>query len=649
MTYLYLDGESVKVLTESELGEEFVTPIYASSDIARLFMSLPVLYRCVDIRARAISGLPFTTQPEEAANYIRPLLYATEISLCLYGAAYWARLSPRSGRFRFLAAPSISPKYSSDAGIEYFTRTVGGREIRLRPRDLVYFFLPSATVEVGPGPAPAMVALTACQLDAGVLAYAASFFRRGTLTPVILSVEGYPNPQELERLQAWWQQMMSTGVRSAWTAIALRSDVKVQSITPPMERLGITELDSDARWHIAAALGVPLSLLSEPGNYATALAQRRSFYEETVLPEFSLIASTLEDQAGIEVYPHPEMLTVFRSAMVEASSALGALTSMGIITIDEAREFLGLPKLPKPAPVVQEEQEQGERTPSPSAQETVTPRREEWRSPNEERATPRPKSFVKEAALLDFRRWREKVRRSSKTEFVSDVLPQGLRDIVEKRLPKEGIKAFSFLKQFDHSEEEELFQEALDPVFEEFCPDEYSDIPEFDYVAFEQALFAALVAILARVALDGAMQHALEVGYDLDIDEIYPLILQWAREYARDLARQLVANTRNMLEGIPEGADWQQMLEPIFGDMRIERITVTETTRALSEGGFLFREYLERAGLKAKIVWITARDERVCHVCGALDGQGEDVWREEFPHGPPAHVHCRCNLRVVVT
>jgi HK97 family phage portal protein len=46
-------------------------------------------------------------------------------------------------------------------------------------------------------------------------------------------------------------------------------------------------------------------------------------------------------------------------------------------------------------------------------------------------------------------------------------------------------------------------------------------------------------------------------------------------------------------------------------------------------------------------IWLTERDERVCPVCAELDGMPPDLWREQYPLGPPAHPWCRCSLRLV--
>lgn len=80
---------------------------------------------------------------------------------------------------------------------------------------------------------------------------------------------------------------------------------------------------------------------------------------------------------------------------------------------------------------------------------------------------------------------------------------------------------------------------------------------------------------------------------------------------------------------------------------RAENIARTETMRASNEGQRqLWRQaqdrgYLPRAQQR---VWIATEDERVCPVCGKLDGKRAAL-NGQFAgghDGPPAHPSCRC-------
>jgi SPP1 gp7 family putative phage head morphogenesis protein len=68
---------------------------------------------------------------------------------------------------------------------------------------------------------------------------------------------------------------------------------------------------------------------------------------------------------------------------------------------------------------------------------------------------------------------------------------------------------------------------------------------------------------------------------------------------------------------------------------RMETIARTETLRAHNQGR---RKFYRLVGVES-LEWLTAADERVCPVCGPLDGK---VFLEkEFP-AQPAHPNCRC-------
>ena len=75
-------------------------------------------------------------------------------------------------------------------------------------------------------------------------------------------------------------------------------------------------------------------------------------------------------------------------------------------------------------------------------------------------------------------------------------------------------------------------------------------------------------------------------------------------------------------------------------------IGTTETTNAGTAGEQQYRKQVQREfGILIVPVWLTARDSRVCPICGPLDGTVEAEWGEKFRDGPPAHPNCRCSLK----
>lgn len=80
--------------------------------------------------------------------------------------------------------------------------------------------------------------------------------------------------------------------------------------------------------------------------------------------------------------------------------------------------------------------------------------------------------------------------------------------------------------------------------------------------------------------------------------------------------------------------------------LRAERIVLSETAKAMT---YVERESSHRMGLTT-FEWHTSRDERVCNICGPLDGKKSDEngIYEGGIDGPPAHVSCRCFENAVI-
>lgn len=93
----------------------------------------------------------------------------------------------------------------------------------------------------------------------------------------------------------------------------------------------------------------------------------------------------------------------------------------------------------------------------------------------------------------------------------------------------------------------------------------------------------------------------------------------------------------------------ESTLTPVFGESRAAQIAATEVTRIYAEGN-------QMAWMSSGVVtsnrWMTARDGRVCPVCGPLSGQVVELGGSFGALGglsaPPAHVSCRCWLQPVV-
>ncbi len=267
----------------------------------------------------------------------------------------WGRLlvegdEPGVGRNvtpRWVVPTSITPRIDPREGLQGFTRTWSGGSQALSVDEVVAIWLPSVSTEIGPGMAPAHVALTSANILYHLDAFIEGFFRRGMIRPTLVVFEGSnPSQQELERIESRWKRMLS-GIRNAWNSMAVRGGIKVVPLGDSIAELQDKELTRKQREDICAALGVPHSLLSaDAATYATAQNDTIIFLKETIIPEAMLIAEALNEQLfaplGLEFAFLPNQLEELQQHEVSKTNSLVPLVESGLMTREEARDYLGL-------------------------------------------------------------------------------------------------------------------------------------------------------------------------------------------------------------------------------------------------------------------------------------------------------------------
>lgn len=170
------------------------------------------------------------------------------------------------------------------------------------------------------------------------------------------------------------------------------------------------------------------------------------------------------------------------------------------------------------------------------------------------------------------------------------------------------------------------------------------------------ALTAALRVSLAEIANEQAQSAASGVSFGFDPTAVDRTVQAWAKQYTYDLIKDLNDNTLQTVRDAVSAftstpgmtnADLEALLEPAFGEVRAEMITVTEVTRAYAQGEAVFQDMMQQDGIETVREWLTSEDEKVCPICSALDGRKAKPG-EGFGDGidnPPAHPNCRCGVQ----
>lgn len=360
--YTMFDGASRSM---ADLVRDETAPLTA----VQAYSCVPYLYRAVDLRAKAVAGMPFcltrlsdgadlgdTPDGRRVLAQIRTRLYQTEADLCLHGEAFWLKQVSRAGAPlapRRVLPRSMLPRYDAVQGIVGYERSTAAGTHCYAPDEVIAFGQPSVVGELGAGTPPAQVALAAAAVLYQLDRFSEGFFRRGAIRATLLTVEGNPSRADLERLEIWWRRLV-TGMRRAWESVAIRSSVRPVVIGEGLEALANQQLTAQLRQDVGAALGVPETLLTaNAANYATSLADRLNFYDMTIVPQTLLIAESLNTQWlaswGMQFAFMPQQLELYQAAEVQKAQQIAALVGEPVLTVNEGRALLGYAPLEQAA------------------------------------------------------------------------------------------------------------------------------------------------------------------------------------------------------------------------------------------------------------------------------------------------------------
>jgi SPP1 gp7 family putative phage head morphogenesis protein len=164
---------------------------------------------------------------------------------------------------------------------------------------------------------------------------------------------------------------------------------------------------------------------------------------------------------------------------------------------------------------------------------------------------------------------------------------------------------------------------------------------------------AELVKLLTKAAQDGISLFADAITIGMDYTATNTDAAKWARQYTYDLIKGIDDTTReavrSAISGFIEtpGMTIGDVMDALpYGEIRAQMIATTEITRSYAQGNQLAGEAMKKEWPDVEVVkkWYTNNDDRVCDICGPMDGEEVPI-DEPFSSGddqPPAHVNCRC-------
>jgi len=657
--------------------------LYSTGDAYRM---VPMLYRAVNLRADALSSVPFQlTRNEQSVEWpwqmnLPQLIKDTERSLLVYGAAYWLRVIKGRTLTGFICLNPANTTWFFDQGKAdiydpyrgmIWSQTMNGRLYGpWTIDDIVYFREASFVDDVGPGLAPSAVALQNAQLSHYLTAFATAFFQGGAQPVTVMNLPEYTDTAEVERFSADINAKAGGGIMNAFKYLFLRSpDLKVTQLTPDINTMQMPELSERTITAVSATLGVPRTMLeASAANYATADSDRQSFWRETIVPRLNMYESVINSQLlnplKYQFRFDPEKMDVFQTdEAARASSFL--LYVQGGIPPRSAAQLLGIDNLDEywPADTAPVQTPSTTENPQPITETTpVTP--EIIEIPADATAK------TAEWALLSKKIERRiKTGRDPKTSFdsalissleIASVMSQCYKGMTVSDLSEimHAVKA-----PVDDLTPDELriynrIIKEMRAKGEQWAKDIAKDVnPE---TSLREVIKPVLDSELNTTMGKRIDRIGTQFGIPMDTGDQSRYIQDWLSDYTPKTTDKIDQTTADRIKPIIEMfrttpgmtiQDIELAVLPLSDPMRAKMIAITETTRASSQATTSYKDYLAQRGIQMIRVWNTENDEIVkkCPICYPLNGKTEDVWGSEYPDGAPAHVNCRCDtsLRLV--
>lgn len=359
MTKLFVyDGvKSVPIWDE---GSPAWNNLSGSTNTTSQYKAIASIYRGINMVANDVARMPFiitrkgevvdTSQDyKNVLDFLpspRGLFKQLSTSLDTTGSAYALPIGNQAGYIkdlRYIAPSTITVEYDKINGqLKYLIRKINERDpIKYEPgKEMLYWWLPDEEVELGK---PTIYPLKAAKTSADVLInldlFIATYFKRGMIRPIIVSVDGDPPEQERERMESWFNSLWS-GIQNAFRLKIFKAGlVKIQQVGDGLDQLQNQELSSEKKKDIALALGIPFAMLfSEAANFSTLEGDTKFYYTNTIEPRCELIAEGINSQlfslnnrySQYRLEFQPETLDIYQTDEKQRAEALNQYVNAGI-------------------------------------------------------------------------------------------------------------------------------------------------------------------------------------------------------------------------------------------------------------------------------------------------------------------------------
>ena len=325
---------------------------------ASAFARVPLVFRAINLRCNDLASVPIhvysgDTELEDGWPFdqdLSELIWMTEAALLLRGAGYWLK---NRNRVSLNGAQWLNPftvRVEMPLGVDpipeniRFIQSVNARQYGPWSTDEVAYFREFNPMDdIGPGISSTAVALANAKLMDYVTRFAGQFFAGGAMPITALGMPEATTKEEADHAEGFFQRAMR-GITNAFRVLAIRGDLKVSTITPPLKDLAMPDLNNQAMSAVAWAFGMSETMLRDAANFATAGVHDLQYWQNTIRPRCPKYQNVINNQflkgTDIRIEFAPNEMDVFQEDEATRATSLQSLVNSKM-PLRLAMEILG--------------------------------------------------------------------------------------------------------------------------------------------------------------------------------------------------------------------------------------------------------------------------------------------------------------------
>jgi len=325
---------------------------------ASAFARVPLVFRAINLRCNDLASVPIhvysgDTELEDGWPFDEDLserIWMTEAALLLRGAGYWLK---NRNRVSLKGSQWLNPftvRVEMPLGVDpipeniRFIQSVNARQYGPWSTDEVAYFREFNPMDdIGPGISSTAVALGNAKLMDYVTRFAGQFFAGGAMPVTALGMPESTTADEAKHAEGFFQRAMR-GITNAFRVLAIRGDLKVSTITPPLKDLAMPDLNNQAMSAVAWAFGMSETMLRDAANFATAGVHDLQYWQNTIRPRCPKFQNVINNQflkgTDIRIEFAPDEMDVFQEDEATRATSLQSLVNSKM-PLRLAMEILG--------------------------------------------------------------------------------------------------------------------------------------------------------------------------------------------------------------------------------------------------------------------------------------------------------------------